>query len=361
MIGLTLGKYLARRFIAAVATVFIGMFVLVLMIDYIEQVRRTSVIANVEALDVVKLTLFRVPQFMERLVPICVLVGAMSCFLELSRRLELVVVRAAGVSAWQFVTPIVVSALILGVLATTIYNPISTVLQDRSRQIESEIFGQQFRGTATAAFWINQATADGQAIVNAASSGGQGTELSGVTVFRFNPDGSFKERIEAQRAVLEPGRWRLSGTRRYTLDDAPQSSETTFLSTNLTSSQVREGFATPETVSFWQLSEYIASTSASGPAAAGYKLRYQKLISQPFLLVAMVLLASAMSLRFFRFGGVQKMVLSGIGAGFLLYVLSKVTDDLSKADLMNPVVAAWLPVLVGSLSGFMALLYQEDG
>ncbi len=68
-----------------------------------------------------------------------------------------------------------------------------------------------------------------------------------------------------------------------------------------------------------------------------------------------------MSLRFFRFGGVQKMVLSGIGAGFLLYVLSKVTDDLSKADLMNPVAAAWLPVLVGSLSGFMALLYQEDG
>ncbi len=361
MIGMTLNKYLARRFVAAVATVFIGMFVLVLMIDYIEQVRRTSVIANVAALDVVKLTLFRVPQFMERLVPICVLVGAMSCFLELSRRLELVVVRAAGVSAWQFVTPIGISALVLGVLATTIYNPLSARLQDRSRQIESEIFSQHFRAATTAAFWINQTTAEGQSIINAVNSAGQGTQLTGVSVFRFNPDGSFKERIEAQRAVLEAGRWRLSGTRRFALEGAPQNAETTFLSTNLSPSQVREGFATPDTVSFWQLSEYIASTSASGPAAAGYKLRYQKLIAQPFLLLAMVLLASAMSLRFFRFGGVQKMVLSGIGAGFLLYVLSKVTDDLSKADLMNPVAAAWLPVLVGSLSGFMALLYQEDG
>lgn len=361
MIGLTLGKYLARRFIAAVLTVFIGMFVLVLMIDYIEQVRRTSVIANVEALDVVRLTLYRVPQFMERLIPICVLVGAMSCFLELSRRLELVVVRAAGVSAWQFVTPIAVSALFIGVLATMVYNPVSSSLQDRSRQIESEIFSQHYRNAPTTASWLNQTTSEGQAILNASGSGGQGTELTGVSIFRFNPDGSFKERIEAQRAVLESGRWRLSGTRRYALEGAPQSSETAFLSTNLTASQVREGFATPDTVSFWQLPEYIASTSASGPAAAGYKLRYQKLISQPFLLVAMVLLASAMSLRFFRFGGVQKMVLSGIGAGFLLYVLAKVTDDLSKADLMNPVAAAWLPVLVGSLSGFMALLYQEDG
>jgi lipopolysaccharide export system permease protein len=67
------------------------------------------------------------------------------------------------------------------------------------------------------------------------------------------------------------------------------------------------------------------------------------------------------SLRFFRFGGVQKMVLSGVGAGFLLYVLSKVTEDLSKAELMHPIAAAWLPVCVGGLTGFLALLYQEDG
>jgi len=75
----------------------------------------------------------------------------------------------------------------------------------------------------------------------------------------------------------------------------------------------------------------------------------------------MVLLAAAVSLRFFRFGGIQKMVLSGIAAGFLLYVLSKVTEDLSKAELMHPVAAAWLPVFVGGVTGCVALLYQEDG
>ena len=55
------------------------------------------------------------------------------------------------------------------------------------------------------------------------------------------------------------------------------------------------------------------------------------------------------------------MVLSGVAAGFLLYVLSKVTEDLSKAELMHPIAAAWLPVCVGGLTGFVALLYQEDG
>ena len=95
--------------------------------------------------------------------------------------------------------------------------------------------------------------------------------------------------------------------------------------------------------------------------AAGYRLQYHKLIAQPFLLAAMVMLASAVSLRFFRLGGVQKMVLSGVSAGFLLYVLQKITEDLSKADLMSPIVAAWLPVCLGGLTGLLALLYQEDG
>jgi lipopolysaccharide export system permease protein len=85
------------------------------------------------------------------------------------------------------------------------------------------------------------------------------------------------------------------------------------------------------------------------------------LIAQPFLLAAMVMMAASVSLRFFRFGGVQKMVLSGVGAGFLLYVLQKVTEDLSKAELMHPIASAWLPVCVGGLTGFLALLYLEDG
>jgi lipopolysaccharide export system permease protein len=102
-------------------------------------------------------------------------------------------------------------------------------------------------------------------------------------------------------------------------------------------------------------------TEHAGLGAAGYRLQFQKLIARPFLMMAMVFLAAAVSLRFFRFGGVQKMVLSGVAAGFLLYVLSKVTEDLSKAELMHSVAAAWLPVLAGGLTGFLALLYQEDG
>ena len=115
------------------------------------------------------------------------------------------------------------------------------------------------------------------------------------------------------------------------------------LATNLTPEQVRETFSTPETVPFWQLPYYIDMAEHAGLAASGYRLQYQKLLARPFMLAAMVLLAAAFSLRFFRFGGVQKMVLGGVASGFLLYVMSKLTDDLSKAELLPPMIAAWMP------------------
>ena len=363
MMNNTLGRYFAGRFVISALGVFASIFVLLVLVDYIEMVRKTSGLVDVSAITVAETSLFRVPQLLEKMMPFCILIGAMTCYLALSRRLELVVARAAGVSAWQFIAPALASAILLGILATTAYNPMSANLREISKQMEAELFGSAPGGGVQDAsgFWINQVNSDGQVIINAARSEQQGVRLTGLTLFRFDNDFRFKERIEAREATLEEGRWAFKGARHFFLDAPPVDQDTFYLPTSLTPAQVRNSFSTPETVSFWQLPSYIRSSESSGFATAGYRLQYHKLIAQPFLLAAMVMVAASVSLRFFRFGGVQKMVLSGVGAGFLLYVLSKVTEDLSKAELMHPIAAAWLPVFVGGLTGFLALLYQEDG
>jgi lipopolysaccharide export system permease protein len=363
MITNTLGRYFAGRFVISALGVFASIFVLLVLVDYIEMVRKTSGLVSASAIMVAETSLFRVPQLLEKMMPFCVLIGAMTCYLALSRRLELVVARAAGVSAWQFIAPALASAILLGALATALYNPMSANLRELSKRMEAELFGSTPGGGIQDAsdFWLNQINPDGQVMINAARSEQQGARLTGLTLFRFDNDGRFKERIEAREATLEEGHWLFKSVRRYSLDAAPIEQEILEIATSLTPAQVRNSFSTPETVSFWQLPTYIRSSESSGFATAGYRLQYHKLLAQPFLLAAMVMLAASVSLRFFRMGGVQKMVLSGVGAGFLLYVLSKVTEDLSKAELMHPIAAAWLPVLVGGLTGFLALLYQEDG
>ncbi len=363
MITGTLSRYFGMRFLSAVVGTFVGVVLLAGMIDYVELMRRGADWPHASPWLLAKISFFRVPQLTERIMPFSVLVGAMSCYLTLSRRLELVVARSAGVSAWQFVMPAIIAAFLFGVIATTIYNPISAMLQERSKRLEAEVIGDvpSALQESTSGFWVRQKSADGTAIINAKTSREQGTTLGTVSVFTFDSAGHFQQRIEAKSATIENGYWRLEDVRVYASGSPLVITDTYRLPTNLTLEQVRESFATPETVPFWQLPSYIELADRAGLGAAGYRLQYQQLLARPFLLAAMVLLAASVSLRFFRFGGVQKMVLSGISAGFLLFVLSKITEDMSKSELMSPIAAAWTPVLVGGLTGFVALLFQEDG
>ena len=363
MITKTLSRYFAMRFLGSVIGSFVGVVALAAMIDYVELMRRGADWPNATAWLLAKISMYRVPQLAERIMPFSVLVGAMSCYLTLSRRLELVVARAAGVSAWQFVAPAMIAAFLFGTVATTVYNPISAMLHERSKRLEADMQGENLSALqqSTSGLWVRQKSNDGAAIINASTSREQGTQLGGVSVYTFDISGHFQERIEAKSASLQQSYWQLEDARIYATGKAPDLETSYRLPTNLTLEQVRESFATPETVPFWQLPTYIELADRAGLLAAGYRLQYQQLLAKPFLLAAMVLLAASVSLRFFRFGGVQKMVLSGISAGFLVFVLAKITEDMSKSELMSPLAAAWIPVAVGGLAGFVALLYQEDG
>src|ERR1700724_2039206 len=246
MVSNTLGRYFAGRFVVSAVGVFVAIFVLLGLVDYIEMVRKTSGLADVSAIAVAETSLFRVPQLLEKMMPFCILIGAMTCYLALSRRLELVVARAAGISAWRFIAPALASAVILGILATTAYNPMSANLRELSKQMEAELFGSAPGGGIqdAAGFWINQVNSDGQVIINAARSEQQGVRLTGPPVLRIDTNAQFKERIEAREATLEEGRWLFKSARRFSLDGPPIDEDTFYLTTSLTPAQVRNSFST---------------------------------------------------------------------------------------------------------------------
>jgi lipopolysaccharide export system permease protein len=91
MIAGTLSRYFGLRFLRAVTGSFVGVVALAAMIDYVELLRRSSDWPHATAWIIAEISAFRVPQLSERIMPFAVLVGAMSCYLTLSRRLEMAV------------------------------------------------------------------------------------------------------------------------------------------------------------------------------------------------------------------------------------------------------------------------------
>jgi lipopolysaccharide export system permease protein len=360
MIGRTLGLYLGSNFAKSVAVVFFTIFGLIYMVDFVELLRRTSDNPNVGALGVAWLTLLRTPSFAEQILPFSVLFGAMAAFINLTRKLELVVARAAGVSVWQFLAPPVLAALAIGLFAVGVYNPLSAMMKQQAEVIETGIFKNRLL-LADSSMWIRQKSQTGQSILRAEASSNSGMHLANVSAFVFDPNGKFLERADADEAEMGDGEWKLSNVMIAAPGVEPRRADVYHLGTNLLASQVMQSFVSPESVSFWSLPQVVEDTEGAGLDAVGYRLRFQSLLALPALLAAMVLIAASFSLKLSRMGGIGVLVLGGVGAGFVLYVATKLVSDLGNAGVLSTPVAAWSPAVVANMLGALTLLNREDG
>ena len=142
MIGWTLGRYFAARFLTLILAVFATICGMVFVVDFVELLRRTSDIGGVSARSIAFLSLLRTPSASEQLMPFCVLCGAMAAFLDLTRKLELLVARAAGVSVWGFLVPPVAIAVLIGIASVALFNPVSALMRQRAEVLEAQIFGE---------------------------------------------------------------------------------------------------------------------------------------------------------------------------------------------------------------------------
>src|ERR1700679_3587370 len=101
MIGPTLARYMAFRFGKTVLATFAGVFALIFTIDLVETLRRAGASPQATGPLLATLSLFHTPTVAEQALPFAVLFGAMIAFLNLWRKLDLAVARAAGVSVWH--------------------------------------------------------------------------------------------------------------------------------------------------------------------------------------------------------------------------------------------------------------------
>src|SRR5215207_5320643 len=136
LIGATLERYLALQFTKTILAVFATVFALVFLLDFIELMRRAGDAQGATPGVMAQLSLFRTPAVAEQVFPFAVLFGSMAALLQLSRKLELVVARSAGVSAWQFLQPGVLVAALIGIVSVMAYNPLSAYLKQRASEQE---------------------------------------------------------------------------------------------------------------------------------------------------------------------------------------------------------------------------------
>ena len=287
----------------------------------------------------------------------------MSCYLNLSRRNELVVARAAGVSAWEFTAPAVIVALLARSCSrrwsTTRWQPTCRSAPSATRPRFSASANS---GNRNPGFWVRQRSTDGQSIINARKSREQGLRLEGVTVFTFDQQGRYQDRIEARRRGAE--RWRM-GTHATHASirtmSRPASTRPTRSRPTCRASRCARISPRRKRCRSGNCRNISGSRRmpASPPPAIDCNTKSCCRARSCSHRWCFWRLPSACASP--AWAASRKWFWAALLSGFLLYVLSKITEDMSKTELLSPVTAAWAPVLIGGLTGFLVLLYQEDG
>ena len=367
--ALTLTHYVSRRFMTAALAMLAALSGLVSLFDFIELLRRVSARPDVSMGLVTEIAALRLPYIAMRLLPFAVLLGGIMAFWRLTRSSELVVARASGVSAWGFLAGPVLCAVLLGALATAGISPLASTMLARAEVLDNTYLRASGGSLALTGghLWLRQSdhelTARGVAILHARGVRVQGATLTTgeVSVFRLDGADKLLSRVEASRAILQKGAWELENAKVIRPDQVPEQPRTVLLPTDLTVNRVQDSFASPDTLSFWVLPDFIALLERSGFSSIRHRLHFQALLALPLLAGTMVLVAAGFSMRPARRGGVARMIGSGVAAGFALFVVSKLAEEFGQSGALPVALAAWVPAASGLLLAVALLLHVEDG
>ena len=367
--AITLSIYISRQFAAALIAMLLALTGVVALFDFLELLRRSAskpdatfgLVAEIEAL--------RLPYISMQILPFAVLLGGILCFWRLTRSSELIVARAAGVSAWEFLAAPTFCALLFGIAAVTVVTPLSSIMLARAEVMDNTYLrtGGGPLALDGGQLWLRQSdralTPQGVAIIHARGVELHGRQLTanGVSVFRLDGNDRLLARIEATRAVLGPGSWELADARNLRPDELPGPVQQISLPTDLTVQRVQESFASPDTLSVWALPGFIALLERSGFSAIRHRLHFQSLLALPLLCATMALVGAGFSMRPARRGGVARMIGGGVAAGFALFMISKIAEEFGQSGALPVLLAAWVPAAAGLMLAVALLLHMEDG
>ncbi|MFT4075554.1 MAG: LptF/LptG family permease [Asticcacaulis sp.] len=362
-----LETYILQTCISAFLSSLMIVAALIFLIEYVGISKSLGAKADVSGLSVIGLMLEKAPASILVLLPFAFLFGALFAFVNLNRRSELIAMRAAGVSAWRFVTPAAVTAFAFGILTIGVLNPVASLLSDQYDKamatVDEDVPANAPEGGAV---YLRQGDGHQQIVIRGASQDQVPGHLKGVTFWVYDIDTKqipiFRKRIDAAEATLRPGYWQLRNAQEATVTGPPTPPyDMLTIPSNLDPQKAFKKYASTQSVPFWRLPGLIIQNRISGFSTALYELKLHQLLSTPLMFAAMTALGAVFSLRLMRLGGMTGLVISGISLGFVIFFVNQLFSSMGKAGVIPIALAGWSPAILAMLAAMTLLVYTEDG
>lgn len=355
-----LSFYIFRSSFIGFIISLMAVFVSIILVDLVEQIRAISGVKDANTFTALGLTMLRLPSLTEQTIPIAILIGTLFTFTGLSRRSEITALRAAGVSAWRFISPLAIMVFAIGIFMITIVRPFAAKLDETYENTKAHLIGTFVEQTSNAQTitWTTFPVTSGQIII----SGNRVNEstFTHATALLFDAKGTdFIKRLDAERIEKTPQKLILNNVIIGETGKDTQIKES--LEIGLGNSAQETQLQDAKILSLWQLPSAAKDAANTGGSPERYWLQFYKLLALPITMLAMAIFAATMSLGLDRSGGKARSIMIAIALGVAMYFLTDITGMLATSGWIPSPVAALSPSILSLTLVIAYLSYKEDG
>lgn len=300
----------------------------------------------------------RLPTAIEQSMTLSMLIGSVTTFMQLAKRSEMIIIRAAGITVYQ------IGLMLLPLLV--LYAGAHFLISDRITPGVQRDFALWWQDTTPAdekndsrTIWLRAATD----VVAVETVDKAGTDLTNVRVYRRTADGSLINRISAKRALYANGTWTLQGAETLRIDgprvvrDGP---EDLVWQTQLKPSEVVDIANPLAALASGTIRDILNGEGAVNRSEAYYVTRLNAAYAAPFASAVMLMLGLSCAYGNRRSSGGEKQALSALGLGLGYVMVNGIMTAFGEAGALPAAFSAWSALAIfACIAGTILLRFEE--
>jgi lipopolysaccharide export system permease protein len=315
------------------------------------------------------LAILKLPSFIREMFIFFVMISVMTTFYSLSLSNEITVMRSSGLSLFKIITPVSISIFIIGILLVAVFNEIVIVSDKKYKKIENSLKKDQedsFIYSPKDGIWFKQNNFDnlgGKIIFRSGSANNRDIIFYDAKIWYFNSNNEFYQKIDTKELRLKGGYLVAQNVRVNDDKLINKNLEDFRMKTDLTSEFIRQkisnNFSDIRSFSIFKLPNLIEDMKNSGYSTRKFQIYYHSLLSKPFILIAISIIALYFTIVNARNKNNIFNFVIGVVSGFLLYILIAVSYAFGSSGFIPFFVSTWLFVVIILAISILLLIIRD--
>lgn len=350
-------RYVTREILACFLIVMVVVLSIYLAVDFIEKIDN-FLEAGVSAARCVVYLLYKLPFIVVQIAPVGFLLSILIALGLMSKNNEVIALKSCGIGKTRLLKPTVVLGVVYCVGLFVMAEMLVPVFMVKANQIWlQEVRKKNIYASKTNDIWMRAA----RQIIHIKQYSPDEKRVTGITIHTFDDNFQLIERVDAESGRFVDGRWQLDDAVQQLFGGKTDTHEVMLHATmatdiDLEPDDLARATKRSDEMGLFELGRYIKKVEREGYGATRYRVDFHSKIAAPFVCIILSILGAGVALRGRLREGVPMGIAYGLAITFLYWIFNSVCLSLGYAEMMPPVIAAWVANLVFlCASGFLLL------